>query len=120
MTSTRSCLSAFVSLFLSYLLVILLCTPFAVSAKSAPKHLIKSPQEQAPPYRDGEILVRFRDGVSPKDKETILATHGVRRKQQLDGDSGFEKLELPAGRDAKAAVLQLLLNPQIQYAEPNF
>jgi hypothetical protein len=71
-------------------------------------------------YREGEILVRFRDGVSQRDKETILATHGVRRKQQLEGDSGFEKLELAAGRDAKAAVLQLLQNPQVQFAEPNF
>jgi len=64
--------------------------------------------------------MRFRDGVSTRDKETILATHGVRRKQQLEGDSGFEKLELPAGRDIKTAVLQLLQNPQVQFAEPNF
>src|SRR6185503_853193 len=71
-------------------------------------------------YREGEILVRFRNGVSEKDKETIMATHGGRRKKQLKGDSGFEKLELAAGRDAKSVVLQLLLNPQVQFAEPNF
>ncbi len=121
MSSYRSRISAFVSLSLSYLLVILLCTPFAVSANSSPKVSIRPAQEQSQaPYRDGEILVRFRDGISPREKETILATHGVRRKQQLDGDSGFEKLELPAGRDAKAAVLQLVQNPQVQFAEPNF
>jgi RHS repeat-associated protein len=121
MSSARSRISAFVSLFLSYLLIIPLCTPFAVSAKSLPKNSTRPAQEQAPArYRDGEILVRFRDGVSAKDKETIFATHGVRRNQKLEGDSGFEKLQLSAGRDAKAAVLQLLLNPQVQFAEPNF
>lgn len=65
-------------------------------------------------------MVRFREGVSEKDKETIIATHGGRTKKQLKGDSGFEKLELAAGRDAKTAVLQLLLNTQVQFTEPNF
>ncbi|HEX5886644.1 MAG TPA: S8 family peptidase, partial [Pyrinomonadaceae bacterium] len=71
-------------------------------------------------YRDGEILVRFREGVSQKDKDTIIATQGARRKKQLRGDSGFEKLDLTAGRDIKTAVLQFLLNPQVEFAEPNF
>ena len=120
MSSTRTRISVFVSLFLSYLLIILLYTPFTVSGRTRSKPA-ESTQEQSPAlYRDGELLVRFRDGVSQKDKETIFATHGVKRKQQLEGDSGFEKLELPAGRDAKAAVLQLLQNPQVQFAEPNF
>src|SRR5690349_10450655 len=105
MSSTRSRISVPVSLFLSYLLIITLCVPFrAVSAKSLSK--AAAAQEKLPArYRDGEILVRFRDGVSSKDKETILAAHGVRRKQKLEGDSNVEKLELPAGRDAKAAVV---------------
>jgi hypothetical protein len=78
-------------------------------------------QEQSPAnYREREILVRFRSGVSEKDKETIMATHGGRKKKQLRGDSGFERLELAAGRDAKTAVLELLLHPQVQFAEPNF
>jgi hypothetical protein len=42
------------------------------------------------------------------------------RRTSSKGDSGFEKLELAAGRDAKTVVLQLLLNPQVQFAEPNF
>jgi subtilisin family serine protease len=71
-------------------------------------------------YREGELLVRFRDGVTQKDKETILAAHGARRKKLLEGDSNFEKLDLPAGRDAKSAAANLLLNPQVQFAEPNF
>jgi len=64
--------------------------------------------------------VHFRSGVSEKDQETIMATHGARKKKQLKGDSGLEKLELAVGRDAKSVVLQLLLNPQVQFAEPNF
>jgi len=86
-----------------------------------PARRLSSTQEQSPAnYREGEILVRFRSGVSEKDKETIMATHGGRKKKQLKGDSGFEKFQLAAGRDTKSVVLQLLLNPQVQFAEPNF
>jgi RHS repeat-associated protein len=97
----------------------MLCTPFVAAGFSFPPRGFSSTQEQAP-AREAEILVRFRSGVSEKDKETIMATHGGRKKKQLRGDSGFEKLELAAGRNAKTAVLQLLLNPHVQFAEPNF
>ena len=90
------CARTTVSLCLSYLLVLLLCSPFAAAGRfsfTAPRS--GSTQDQAPArYRDGEILIRFRTGVSEKDKETIMATHGGRKKKQLKGDSGFEKLEL--------------------------
>ena len=120
MSSTTSRSAALISLSLSYILVVLLCTPFVASARTLSKPAASTQEQSLAPYRDGEILVRFRDGVSAKDKETILANHGLRRKQQLEGDSGVEKLELPTGKNAKTAVMQILLNPQVQFAEPNF
>jgi RHS repeat-associated protein len=71
-------------------------------------------------HRNGELLVRFRAGVSQQVKDMIVATQSARRKKELRGESGFEKLELPAGRDVGTAALELLLNPQIDFAEPNF
>jgi YD repeat-containing protein len=111
-----------VSLFLSYLLVVLLCTPFTTTAKStAPAKRSRSTQAQpAAPHRDGEILVRFRSGVSQRDQETIMVTQGVQKRKQLQGDSGFERVELKRGRDARTAVLELLQDPQVEFAEPNF
>src|ERR1044071_1001955 len=103
MFSSRSHINASVSLFLSYLLITTLCAPLSVSARSLSKPTAATQEKSQARYREGELLVRFRDGVSQKDKETILATHGGRRKQKLEGESGFEKLELPTGRDAKAA-----------------
>jgi len=120
MSSNRPRTTLVITLVLSYHLILLLCTPFSGSgAYSLPNRRVRSTQEKAS-AREGEILVRFRSGISEKDKETIIATHGARKKKQLKGDSGFEKLELAAGRDAKSVVLQLLLNPQVQFAEPNF
>src|ERR1051325_1076305 len=120
MYAVRSRFSASIAFFLSYLLLILSFTPFTVSARPRSKPAALAQEKSPARYRDGELLVRFRDGVSKQDQETIIAAHGARRKQLLEGDSGFEKVELPAGRDAKTAAPQLLLNPQVQFAEPNF
>jgi thermitase len=109
------------SLFLSYLLITLLCTPFvSARSKSLGKPVGPMQEQSVAPHRDGEILARFREGTSQKDKETIMAVHGVRRSKQLKGGSGFEKLELATDRDTRKAVLELLLNPQVEFAEPNF
>lgn len=120
MTNIRSRTNVTISLFLSYLLLTLLWTPFLVSGRS-PLINRRSTQSLSPArYREGELLVRFRDGVSKKDKDTIIATHSARRKKQLGIDPELEKLEVAAGRDARATALQLMQYPQVQFAEPNF
>ena len=109
-----------VAAFLSYLLVILTCVPFTGSAQSYPDPRLLQQQQPAPQYRAGELLVRFRTGVSKHDKEAIIARHGVQMKKVLRGDSGFEKLNVSTGRDVGTVALEMLLNPQVEFAEPNF
>ena|SRR5689334_3210910 len=53
------------------------------------------------PHREGELLVRFRPGVSNRDKDAIIATNGARKKKDLDGDSGIEKLEVVTSSDVE-------------------
>ncbi|HEU4796796.1 MAG TPA: S8 family peptidase, partial [Pyrinomonadaceae bacterium] len=76
--------------------------------------------QAAAPHREGEVLVRFRSGISQPEKDLVSATHGVRKTRKLHGNSGIEKWELPAGKDPKAATLEILANPQVDFAEPNF
>ena len=105
---------------LSCVLVVSLCAPLRVGARSISKtRSVATKQQSAAPYREHELLVRFRAGTSELVKDTILATHGARKKQ-LRGESGVERLELRTGRDVKTAALELLLNPQIEFVEPNF
>ena len=123
MSSNRSSSSSVtISLFLSYLLVILLCAPFTptVRATSARTSVVPTQAQAAAPHRDGEVLVRFRSGVSQHEKDSVIATHGVRRIKKLRGNSNLDKWELPSGKDPKTAALELLLNPQVEFAEPNF
>src|ERR1043165_5794319 len=121
MCAIRSHKAITVSLFLSYSFIILLCKPFAVSGGPSIRKAGKPMQEQPPArYRAGEVLVRFREGVQQKDKDSIIKVYGTRQKRRLRGDSNFEQLKLTTGRDAQTAALELLQNPQVQFAEPNF
>src|SRR5215203_4692117 len=121
MASSRSRHTPSLVLLLSYVMVLSLFVPFAITGESA--SAINAPHsigQEPAPHREGELLVRFRAGVSQRDKDTIIAAQNARRKKQLQGDSGIEKLELRAGHDPKAAALEMLLNPQVEFAEPNF
>src|SRR6185503_7521727 len=122
MFSNRSHVIPVLSSFLSYLLVMVLCVPFTTVARAnlsvTPVNLF--PEQQNIPDREGELLVRFRGDVSQRTKDTILATVGVKKVKQLRGGSGLEKVELSGSRDAKTAALELLMKPQVEFAEPNF
>src|SRR5207244_3120275 len=73
----------------------------------------------APGHRKGEVLVRFRTGVSENDKDVVAATHKALRKQ-LRGESAIEKLKLSGDDDAAATAQLMSLNPAVEFAEPNF
>jgi len=115
----RRCLRVTTAAFLSYLLVILTCVPFSTSARSVPAAKVVQ-EVPAARYRDTELLVRFRAGVPEQIKDMIVAVQGARRKKQLAGESSVEKLQLPVGRDVRTAALELMLNSQVEFAEPNF
>lgn len=112
----------FTALLLTYLFVVSSFSPLASPARPFPrlKSNRSAPAQANAAHREGELLVRFRASVSDRDKEIIIATQGARKKKDLRGDSGIEKFEVQGGRDARAAALQLLMNPQVEFAEPNF
>jgi hypothetical protein len=113
---------AFTAMLLIYVFVISTISPLAIPATNVARmkslHTTREPSNA--PYRHGELLVRFRTGVSNGEKETILTTHGARKKKDLRGASGVETLELLGGRDVRTAAQEMLLNPQVEFVEPNF
>ncbi len=127
-TRTASNLSLnFFSLFLSYALVITLFAPFAVRrAQAAPSMepllatLVAKPSKEKGGRREGELLVRFREGFSEQDRNTLVESHRGRRAKRLRGESRLEKVELQAGQDPETAAVELRMNPAVELAEPNF
>src|SRR5688572_3797283 len=106
-----------VAAFLIFLLAILTSVPFTSSAHVSTSK--PSRMQPAPQYREGELLLRFRAGVSKRDQESIIARHGAQKKNDLRGESGIGKLTV-TGRNVSTVALEMLLNPQVEFAEPNF
>ncbi|HEX6716801.1 MAG TPA: S8 family serine peptidase, partial [Pyrinomonadaceae bacterium] len=121
-TLTYSNTRAVLALSISLLLTTFAYAPFVGAARpnARPKTSRRVHQQSAPPYRDRELLVRFRTGVAAQERDIVIASMGARRKKQLEGDSGIENLELPVNRDVTTAAMQLLSDPRVEFAEPNF
>ena len=117
---TRAVHRVTAGLFLSCMLASSMWAPFVIAERSASGPIRASVmQERTPPYREGELLIRFRPGVSQVVKDLIVSRQGARRKKELRGESSVETLQLPRGRESMAA-LELVMNPQVEFAEPNF
>ncbi|MDQ2976802.1 MAG: S8 family serine peptidase, partial [Acidobacteriota bacterium] len=117
--STRSGWIQFVSFLLCYALL----SPCFAGLRSATSARVASKKEvvvQQQGSRDGELLVKFREGASENEKNNVALAHGSRRRKKLRGESALEKMDVPAGQSAETFARLLASNPAIEFAEPNF
>ncbi len=75
--------------------------------------------ENALPYVPGEILVKYRPSVTVAAKTEIATLHGLAAKKEIPG-IGTMVFNLPQGLDVESAVNQLMDDPRVEYAEPNY
>lgn len=114
------------SLLLVYTLTISLFSPFAIRrVEAAP--IIKpqlqpaaAKEEKKGGRRDGELLVRFRQGVSEQDKTRLVEGKGMKRAKRLRGRSRLEKVTLKVGQELDALLADLRQNYLVELAEPNY
>lgn len=72
------------------------------------------------PRRDGELLVRFREGVAGGVKGATVTTRGGRVKAKLRGGSRVEKVVSETGTELSALAESLRVDPAVEFVEPNF
>ncbi|MFN2533002.1 MAG: S8 family serine peptidase [Pyrinomonadaceae bacterium] len=110
------------TLFLCWIFFVSFLVPFARPPlnvrRIAPKRAAQTTVAAA--RRDGELLVQFRPGISELQKNIAASSHGLQRKKVLRGGAGIEKLQLASGQNIETAALQLMLDPSVEFAEPNF
>ena len=80
----------------------------------APRHAAAIPSG----YAEGEVLVRFRPGVSSAKRDPLSADLGLVREERIAGLE-LERYRV-AGGDVLEAVRRLRERPDVLYAEPNF
>lgn len=83
------------------------------SASPAPSPAVKRGQ-----YIEGEMLVRFKPGVTKDQIEALNRSHGVRVLGFIEG-IGVYKLGLPPGKTVPEMIERYRTSPLVEYAEPN-
>ena len=75
-------------------------------------------------HQAGELIVKFRDGSSAADQDTVRRGLGAQKLETLRaGRSGRGEtalMRLPAGASLADTVRVLSANPAVEYAEPNW
>lgn len=73
---------------------------------------------RAPAYVPGELLVKFRNGVTHAQAAAAVGRKGAAAKRVLTPD-GLVQVELPPGISMDAAIDSLNALPDVEYATPN-
>lgn len=101
-------------------------TPKALSAAravSAQKPTVRSILAEVDKgrFKDGELLVKFKAGVSAKSAMGVHSAVGSTViKRGFTVVPNLERVALPAGASIKDAIVQYMQNPNVEYAEPNY
>lgn len=117
--------------FLSYTVITSVVAPLGwvrvASARSGAENALPGPAaaplqngNAAAARREGELIVRFRDGVAEELKGAAVTSRGARRKAKARGESRLEKIEVGQGQDPTSVVEALRADPSVELVEPNF
>lgn len=69
----------------------------------------------------GELVVRFRPGVSAQSSQMTMQQLGITRIQSIGRPGmGIELVKVRAGMNISSTLQTLRANPSVQYAEPNY
>lgn len=77
------------------------------------------PQPSERSYVEGEILVKFKAGVTPEQIAGFNAQQGVVILDKIGGIEVY-RLKLPAGKTVEAMQRLYGASPLVEYAEPNY
>ena len=86
-----------------------------LSPSGAPKGLQSPPV----PYRPGELLVKFKGGVSQKRIQEINTVLGTKTIQFFES-SGVYLLKIRSENSVEITVRKYTELPEVEYAEPNY
>jgi len=84
-----------------------------------PKECVKANQGKQPRFVPGEVLVKFKDGVTQEGIEDIQEKYGLSLIKRLGG-TGVYRFKIPPDSTVQGVVQALHSDPRVEYAEPNY
>ena len=124
MKSLPSRFRAHKSFFLAVILAV--CLPLAAQVPKPEQQEKVSPElggaapAEAAKYVPGELLVRFRQGVSAKAANAVHQKVGASVVRTSQVVTGLQRVKLPDQTGVRAAIRAYRANPNVLYAEPNY
>jgi len=94
-------------------------TPTEISSTKVTLQSILSNMEKGP-YKEGELLVRFKSGVSTYASSSIHEALGASVADSFDIVPNLVLVKLPEGMSVSDAIVQYMSDPNVEYAEPNY
>ncbi|QSQ21464.1 S8 family serine peptidase [Pyxidicoccus parkwayensis] len=89
-------------------------------ANPPPPSTTAQPPAERPAYVEGEVLVRFRDGVQAMEQDASSVVKGARVAYRFRQLTGLQHVKLPEGLGVEQALALYRANPRVAYAEPNY
>ncbi len=71
-------------------------------------------------YKDGELLVRFREGTSQTAIDLAHQNSGATLIRKFPNVTNLQHVKLPAGLSVQDAITLYMANTSVDYAEPNY
>ena len=71
-------------------------------------------------YKEGEVLVKFKSGIVSTSSVKAHQAVGAKVVKKFKLVQNLEKVELPEGVSVKEAVQSYMVDPNVEYAEPNY
>jgi len=110
----------------SFSLVLTICLMLAFSAGDAfsaeefrVKELSDSRTAVAENYAEGEIIVKFKEGVIAEDASRAILGQGA-VQLSVSKRGGFRRMAVPSGTSMEEMLEMYRNNPSVEYAEPNY
>ena len=88
-------------------------------------HLLKTAPSESQEYEQNELLVKFKPGLTEREKENIIARVNGKISERVDTKSmeregDYEGLLLIHTPLTVAKAIAIIKGPEIEYAEPNY
>ncbi|NTW80237.1 MAG: S8 family serine peptidase, partial [Geobacteraceae bacterium] len=76
-------------------------------------------EKKAPPFKEGELLVKFRTGVAGEKRQGLHHRNGGEKVREFPS-LRLEKVKLKKGKSIDQAMKEYAADPLVEYAEPNY
>ena len=113
-------------LLLSLALTVTACTDYGVVADEAPPESTggtaneESKDIQNAPFVDGQLIVRFQDGLGREQIIGLVTRSGDLVLRYEIGSTGAMLIAISSGRSVFEAVHLYTSMPEVEYAQPNY